>query len=66
MELRSFVVSFIITFLLTQPSHACAPSCAITSERAVTVNKTVERVLVSGVEEAQWRGACHSFCITVS
>ena len=53
--------------LITQQSRACAPSCAgaSTSQRGV-VNKTIERVMVSGVEEAQWRGICHSFCITVS
>jgi len=66
MELRLFI-AVIIASLLAHQSRACAPSCAnasTTSKRVV--NKTVERVLVSGVEEAQWRGACHSFCITVS
>jgi len=67
MDSRSFVVVLITAILLAQQSCGCAPSCAgaSTTSKGV-VNKTVERVLVSGVEEAQWRGACHSFCITVS
>ena len=63
MDSRSLVVVLITAILLAQQSCGCA-GASTTSKRVV--NKTVERVLVSGVEEAQWRGACHSFCITVS
>ena len=54
--------------LVAQYSRACAPNCttgATIANRRV-VNKTIERVEVVDTEEAQWRGACHSFCITVS
>ena len=67
MKLYSALVMVIIAVLTAQQSRACAPSCAgasIPSQQVV--NKTIERVVVSGVEEAQWRGICHSFCITVS
>ena len=68
MKLRSYV-TLIAAFAVftTQRSHACAPSCASDSKTSQqVVNKTIERVLVSGVEEAQWRGMCHSSCVTVS
>lgn len=67
MELRSFVTLIAAFVFMAQRSRACAPTCSgddITSQQAV--NKTIERGLVSGVEEAQWRGMCHSFCVTVS
>ena len=66
MKLRLLVV-LLVAVLIVQQTRACAPasSCARAgSKRAV--NKTVERVEVTDVEEAQWRGACHSLCITVS
>ena len=68
MKLRSFVTLIAAFAVITaQRSHACAPSCASDSTTSQqVVNKTIERVLVSGVEEAQWRGMCHSFCVTVS
>ena len=67
MELRSLFVVLIVV-LVTQ-SRACTPNCASTSGTAPSnrvINDIVERVEVSDVGEAQWRGACHSFCITVS
>ena len=68
MKLSQFVTLIAaIAVLIAQQSRACAPSCAnfsTTGQRVV--NKTIERALVSGVEEAQWRGICHSFCVTVS
>ena len=65
MELRLQVVVLIVT-LIAQQSRACAPSCASATLPTKRVVKTVERVEVGDVEEAQWRGICHSFCITVS
>ena len=70
MKLKMKLLVVVLTVvLITQQSLACAPSCAgatsTASQRGV-VNKTIERVVVSGVEEAEWRGICHSFCITVS
>lgn len=67
MELRPLVV-VVIAILSAQHSRACAPSCAaaFSVRNTQIVNKTFERVVVSSVEEAQWRGACHSFCINVS
>lgn len=65
-DICSFV-ALIVAVLIAKQSRACGPSCAgasVTSKRVV--NKTIERVMVSGVEEAQWRGICHSFCINVS
>lgn len=67
METRLLFVVLVLV-LVAQYSLACAPSCAgasVTSNRRV-VNKTVERVEANDVEEAQWRGICHSFCIAVS
>ena len=68
MKLRSFVTLIAAFAVFTaQRSRACSPSCASNSTTSQqVVNKTIERVLVSGVEEAQWRGMCHSFCVTVS
>ena len=66
MKSHLFVV-VIVALLLAQQPRACAPSCTganVTSNRVV--NKTIDRVLVSGVIEAQWRGMCHSLCINVS
>ena len=62
-----FIAVVIVAVLLAQQSRACAPSCtgaSVTNNRVV--NKTIDRVAVSSVEEAQWRGMCHSLCINVS
>ena len=67
MELRSLFVVLIV-ILVAQCSRACTPNCtgaSVTTSKRV-INEIVERVEVSDVDEAQWRGACHSFCITVS
>ena len=66
MKLYWTLVVVIVAVLTAQQSRACAPSCAGASIPSQQVVKTIERVVVSGVEEAQWRGICHSFCITVS
>ena len=64
MKLRLLAV--LLVAVIVQQTRACASSqCAGASTKRV-VNKTVERVEVSDVEQAQWRGACHSLCITVS
>ena len=59
-----------------QLSHGCAPSCDARSaggssgsgDNSLVVPtadpKTIQRVMVSSVEEARVRGACHSICIT--
>ena len=60
MELRLQVLVLIIV-LIAQQSRAFA-GATVTSKLVV---KTIERVEVGGVEEARWRGVCHSFCITV-
>ena len=68
LKLKMKLLVVLTAVLIMQQLRACAPSCAganTISQRGV-VNKTIERVVVSGVEEAQWRGICHSFCITVS
>ena len=62
-----YIVGVVVAILLAQQSRACAPSCidaSVISNRVV--NKTIDRVVVSSVEEAQWRGMCHSLCINVS
>lgn len=67
MELHSFFVVLIVV-LVAQYSRACTPNCASVSGTPSkrVINENVERVEVSDVDEAQWRGVCHSFCITVS
>ena len=64
MKLRLLAV-LLVAVVIVQQTRACASSCAGAGTKLV-VNKTVERVEVSDVEQAQWRGACHSLCITVS
>ena len=64
MELYSLIV-LLIAVIVAQRSRACAPNCASVTSNHV-VRKTIDRVVVSGVEEAQWRGMCHSLCINVS
>ena len=59
------VVLFVVAVVIVQKTRACASSCTGASLTRV-VNKTVERVEVNDVDEAHWRGACHSVCITVS
>ena len=65
--MKLLVLFVVVAVVIVQQTRACASSCtgASTIIKRV-VNKTVERVEVSDVNEAQWRGACHSVCITVS
>ena len=63
--MRSVIASFIVILGAVQQSGAaCTRSCDGASIPSTQLSsKTVERVIVSNVEEAQWRGVCHSFCI---
>ena len=64
MELRSLYVALAVV-LAAQYCRACVPNCA-SGANIANIDKTIERVEVVDAEEAQWRGACHSFCISVS
>ena len=67
--MRSVIASFIVILGAVQqsgaaPGTACTTSCdGVSIPSTQLSSKTVERVMVSNVEEAQWRGVCHSFCI---
>ena len=57
------IVSIIAILAATQQSAACAPSCGSANISNTPLNNTIDRMMASDVEEAQWRGICHSFCI---
>ena len=76
---RSVLFTVLVGIVLAhsiQLSRGCVPSCneggaaggSGSGEGTLVVPtadpKTIQRVMVSSVEEARVRGACHSICIT--
>ncbi|XP_065897353.1 uncharacterized protein [Dysidea avara] len=78
---RSVLFTVLVGIVLAhniQLSRGCAPSCneggaaggSGSGDSTLVVptanSKTIQRVMVSSVEQARVRGACHSICITTS
>ena len=57
------IVGVFLLVLEFHNCHGCAPSCKTLMKSDPPFRKTIERALVSSIDEAQWRGTCHSFCV---
>jgi len=63
MVILTVIVGVFLLVLKFHNCNGCASSCNTLVKGAPPFRKTIERALVSSIDEAQWRGACHSFCV---
>ena len=64
MNISVLLLFVVLSYTLQQSQGHCPLMCHGADLLLTAANKSIERVPINSLEEARWRGACHSFCIS--